>query len=1041
MGWLDQLAHFKYRTKEGEGTGETASSNPWTQLKGHGKELLNVFNDWRHEQGQKHDQLTRDREEANRALDDLKSRTGMAEDQRNREISRLTKDMPGPTDVLRAHPVASGVGKVCAFPFKVGWHALKGSAAGAAVLAPRVTPSSNTLLLILAFLYHFALIFLVEPTLYWRILANLAMIFFIIVFVFDSSERNGDNYRILISLALVFEVLLPLLTTLSALDSLDFVRLYLANGLIVWTWIYYAVFVRGKDISYGPTKWMRGVIIVFWLGVLWSVVGASLVDFDDVELDTAGSEQWYAAKKVASKAWDGWGVLITGITSGFDNMSAVFSMRMKQATGEYYYGVVEENEKEPLGVYLEDIKASQNEFEEYEPVTVYATLSARTLDDAVHVNVDCYAGQEKNTISGTVYPDETFTVENLQQEELDCSFDQLPEGTNKVTYNVSFNFQTIGYLKRYFADRDAITAATRQEIDLLDEYQITDHDPVAHYTNGPVAIGMGPEQALIGVSETYTVKPRLALTLDSAHGWGGKIASLEEVVLLIPDTMSLDTTQCTDGDWEEYAVDDCVESELAYETQLNKECAGDNSCIEEQCTTQLTGYNAYTLDVAKDAYKDIEEFITISCRLNVDDVSGLLGATPIATHYFYVKTRYNYEITDDISVQVAEAEDTRASSVSGDAQKSTEALSSLQTLSKEQLLQYIFYNYGEALFSAQEEHSVYACNLAAIIAQTSSANPHYYNNGRTGLLGITPVIAAQVASEAGYSEKYDLYNPATNIDIAAAYIHNIGGQLPKEIAKTYYAGVYLITGDDSTGSNSQIDLYAALVDSYATVCADLDLQNSAIAENEVHKETALSQGNVQYDTVTETTPITLFIARSPTSSYFLNLTFTYFDESYFDAPPLHARLYYHEQEVDAVGITAGLNHWHDFAYYPTLQVQFNSSASSVFYRFFQDFVINTETLLEDQEYALISDVLFVEYDGTDIIFRLANNVQDKKDHDEICSVRWYPYTAYTTCAEDGLPGLIIRNVYTEQVTVGQGHAVLQIEWDTAKQLKYLEEEI
>ncbi|MEK6920690.1 MAG: hypothetical protein AABX82_02310, partial [Nanoarchaeota archaeon] len=245
MGWLDQLAHFKYRTKEGSGsTGASDSHKFWIPFQEFGKDVMY----WREKQGKEHDRLTRDREEANRALDDLKSRTGMAEDQRNAAISRITKEMPGSTDVLRAHPVASGIGKVVAFPFKVGFHAFKGSAGGAAALAPRVTPSSNTLLLMIAIAYHFVSIFFVEQTLWWRILANIAMILFITVFVFDSSERNGDNYRILISLALVFEILLPFVSTLPALDSLDFVRLYLANGLIVLTWIYYAAFGRGKDI-------------------------------------------------------------------------------------------------------------------------------------------------------------------------------------------------------------------------------------------------------------------------------------------------------------------------------------------------------------------------------------------------------------------------------------------------------------------------------------------------------------------------------------------------------------------------------------------------------------------------------------------------------------------------------------------------------------------------------------------------------------------------------------------------------------------------
>lgn len=997
---------------------------------------------WHAEQTAERTRLLAERQAAQAQVNDLEDFSrfpGMTPEQRSAQIRQLRSQMPGWIGAQHQHPWAQLATAAVRKPLSIMWHAIRG--AGGAIGPAHITPGSNTMLLALAIVYHFSKLFLITPTLQSLLWINFFMILLVIFLIFDSSERNGDTYRTLFLWVFCLEILIPYITNeFAILQQIDFIRLYVSNGFIILTWIYYAVFIRGQGITTGPTRWWRIAIILFWLGVLFSFIGTSMVDFSDIELDTAGADRMYAAGLMWDRAFDGWKTLWNGVLGGFGNMRDIFSMRMKQATGEYYYGVVEENENEKLGVYLEDLTASKTEYEENEQVTVYASLLARTLDDAVTITVACYAGSEKNRMNGSVYPDTSFEIYNLQQEELDCSFPKLSKGTNKVTYTADFNFQTIGYLKRYFTDRDALTAATRQGIDLLDEYQIQDQAPVAHYTNGPVAIGMGPEEPLLGISESYAVKPRLALTLDSGKGWAGMIRSLDEVVLIIPEEMSLDIAQCTDDDWTPYTVDDCISSEETYNSKVAQECGGDESCIEAICTAQLDGYNAYTLAVDKPEYKNIKDFITISCRLNIDEVSGLLGATPISTHYFYVKTRYDYQLSDDTSVTVIEREESQPSGLAGDTRKSTGSTPTFSSSEKDELLQYIFYNYGSTtdspLFSAQKEHGVYACDLAALIAQTSSGNQNYYLDGRTGLMGVTPSIAAAVASQAGLGEKYDLYNPATNIDAGAAYVQNIieaTGRFPKEIAKVYYAGIYMLSSDDATASSSQIELYAALVDSYATLCRELGLQNSPL-EDEKNKDDAILQGSVLYSSVTETTPLDLFIVQSSTSGKFLNLTFTH-----TQGAPLSAHMYYNQKEIDSVGITSRINLWYGFDHYPTLQVQFNSTAASIFYRFFQDFVVNTEPLLEDEEYPLLSDMLFVEYDGTNIIFRLANNIEDPKDHDEICSIRWFPYNAYATCAEDGLPGLIVRNLETKELTAGQGYAKVQIEWNTQEQFAVLED--
>lgn len=963
----------------------------------------------------------------------------MSHEQRAAEMSRVTWQRPSILRVAYAHPAVQLPLSLVTKPVKVFAHALWGT--GNPTPA-HITAGSNTALLTLALLYHLGKIFFFTLTVWNLIVINFILMMFVIFFIFDSSERNGDTYRTLFLWVFILEILIPYVTNeFSILQQIDFIRLYVANGFIILTWIYYAILIRGKDVNVGLTRIVRIAIIFFWVGVLVFFVGTSIRgNFTDIELDTANADQWYAAKLVWNKFSEGYVMLWDGLKSTVANFQDIFSMRMKQATGEYYYGVVEENENEKLGVYLEDLTASKIEYEKNEQVTVYASLLARTLDDAISVNVACYAGSEKNRMNGSVYPDDSFEIFNLQQEELDCSFEKLPEGTNKITYTAQFNFQTIGYLKRYFTDRDALTAATRQGIDLLDEYQIQDQAPVAHYTNGPVAIGMGPEEPLLGISESYTVKPRLALTLDGSQGWAGVIAALDEVVLLIPSEMSLDVGQCTDDDWTTYTVDDCISSEETYNSKVAQECGGDESCIEEICTAQLEGYNAYTLAVDKPEYKDIKDYITISCRLNIDDVSSLLGATPISTHYFYVKTRYDYQLSDDTSVTVVESEEAQSSGLPGDSRKSLGNTPTFSNSEKDELLQYIFYNYEDELFAAQKEHTVYACDLAALIAQTSSADHNYYLDGKTGLMGVTPIIATQVASQADLDEKYDLDDPATNIDVGAAYVHNIiqsTGQFSKEVAKIYYAGIYMLTSDDVTASNSQIDLYAALVDNYATLCREMGLQNTP--QQTVTSSDPLQQGSVSYDyaNLNEQHTVNVSLATSTTSGKELRIIFVH---------PATAFLYYGATDLIDYYKVENLSVWRSFDEYPFAQIFFNTETTEIEYRYLTDFVMNPDFLLEDKEYALVPGMLYVKYDGTDIDFSLANNKKDSTDRDEICSILWYPNIAYATCENAGgsglrdpLPGLIVRNLETWESTPGQGYAKVQIEWNTQEQLMTLED--
>lgn len=1046
MSWFDQAVETGGRLTGKVKDAVAALPTSWDEVKGHAvsgwNSIKNNVKEFHQEKVQASQELKQQRQEAEQriaALKDPNQYRNMSQEQRDAHVHEIAGEMPGHGAILHAN------GYVNALTAPVRWvGSLFTLGRGAtASIAPHITPSSNTMFLFLAILYHTAIIFTLDPSLVNRIWLNIGMFFLVNFLVFDPSERNGDTYRNLLLFVIFFEIVIPAIATFPAVYSLTFVRLYLANSFLIWTWVYYAVFVRGKNITTGPTKWVRVLIIILWIGVALSFVGVSMRSgsFSDVELNSAGKEQLYAAELIWDKGLEGWDLLFTGVTGVFSNMQSIAEMRLKQATGEYYYGVVETNEKEKLGVYLENLKASQAEYEINEPVTVFATLIAKTLGDTITAKIGCYEGNEKNAIVGSVYPNTEFTVSTLQQEELDCTFEKLPQGTDKITYTANFNFETIGYLKRYFADRDAITAATQQNIDLLSEYQIQDTNPVAHYTNGPVGIGIGPEQALIGISESYTVKPRLALTIDGhAQGWGGKITALNEVVLLLPEQMSLDTSQCTDADWSTYTVDACVSSESSYESKIAQDCEYDNGCIEEKCNEQLSGYNAYALNVAKQTYKDIKEYITISCRMNIDDVQGLLGATPISTKYFYVKTRYTYQISEDTSVKVTEQASEAPGSISGETSTTKSEVSSIPTFTafdEDEEMQYIFYHYGDFLFAAAEQFSVPVCTIGAIIAETSAANPNYYQDGRKGLMGLPDTLSQQMSGPAGFTGSYNVYDPQTNIKLGAAYLGRIiqdVGSSTDTVPVAYYNALYNRNPDETSSSNEEADLYAAHVKNFKEkYCTNAGLENSHIATSQKNADAPFIEGSIPYESTSPTT-LQLSYNENPLS---LNVsTMDKFVTSSVITEDFEIiSLNFKDSSLGIINNYLKVNQWIKFSKYPLFQVFFDSTAKEIRYKYPQDFIIDTSTLLEDEPSAIIAGTLYIEYEGSNIIVSTIVQPSTPDDRKEICSMDWYQDIAYADCKAEGVPGLLIRNVLTHQDTPGQGYAKLQIEWNNTKQLE------
>jgi hypothetical protein len=104
--------------------------------------------------------------------------------------------------------------------------------------------------------------------------------------------------------------------------------------------------------------------------------------------------------------------------------------------------------------------------------------------------------------------------------------------------------------------------------------------------------------------------------------------------------------------------------------------------------------------------------------------------------------------------------------------------------------------------------------------------------------------------------------------------------------------------------------------------------------------------------------------------------------------------------------------------------------------------VDTNSLIEDQNTEIIPGVLYLEYTGSEMRVKLAENPADKTQLTQICDVPWTQNTASQTCTDtgisdndDNLPGLIIRNLITDEQTIGAGSARVQLDWSVARQME------
>ncbi len=298
-------------------------------------------------------------------------------------------------------------------------------------------------------------------------------------------------------------------------------------------------------------------------------------------------------------------------------------MQYYTAIGDYESGVEAEQQK-PLGVFLDNIGISSKMVQVTDSINAFGTLRVESFKTAqpVDVSVRCYVKDREN-VEGSISPTAKFSVEQYESQDIDCIFPEAGDvgvGPQVIDFEASFSFTTSAYLKSYFMEQSRIRDLRRQEKDPLDAFGITDKNPVAVFTGGPLMIGLGAGQqpvALLDKSQPgFGSGPTLGITFDK--NWlEGELLNVTRLNISVPSGLTVN-----DVDGRKICPD-----------------KSQNCVLEGDALKRLFG-------------KPIVLPKTIRVHTGISDPALVLSNAPMAIQSFKVGVEYVYVIRKGVEVIV-----------------------------------------------------------------------------------------------------------------------------------------------------------------------------------------------------------------------------------------------------------------------------------------------------------------------------------------------------------------------------------------------------
>jgi len=336
------------------------------------------------------------------------------------------------------------------------------------------------------------------------------------------------------------------------------------------------------------------------------------------------------------------------IVSGGQEAVHLAQQSFYSATTSYELGVEEQSTK-PLGVFLTNVGVTSKTVQPDGMADVFATLKTTSFGkDDLKVELHCYQEGNKELGKGVIkmqgIKDNTITVNPNELATLDC---EIPasnlqgQGAKTIVLEATFDFPTDSFLKSYFMPQEAIRAYKKQQqssdANPLDQFKITDKNPVAVYSGGPLYVGIGfGQQPVPLLSETECSTgcpgPAFSITFDKNQGWlQGEFTSVNELEIDVPPGMSINSI---DG----YSAGISCEAEPKPPLTPEKTiCAVNKDALRKLFPGK------------------IEMPRTMRVQTTVADPATIMAKAPLAVRSVNVKAKYTYKIKSTADVTVREA--------------------------------------------------------------------------------------------------------------------------------------------------------------------------------------------------------------------------------------------------------------------------------------------------------------------------------------------------------------------------------------------------
>jgi hypothetical protein len=279
----------------------------------------------------------------------------------------------------------------------------------------------------------------------------------------------------------------------------------------------------------------------------------------------------------------------------------------------YYTGYVDDNENVPVGLYLRNIESDKESYEG-SPAYIWGDIQGKSFTQEIIFEPYCFI-DEKNV--GLPEP-RWISIFGSEQDRVYCKFDNLTKGSYSVKFGGKFTFDTWAYVEYTFVDMNVRRAMETEGKNINSELNIPLR-PRSVYTAGPIMLGMAPPiDQPFGIDTQYNTRETpLGITIDNL--WSeGKPERTRTFTILVPNDFEL--VKCDRGD---------------------------------PVKTTGTGYSNYTFNVG--TMGDIREnFLTINCRLHINDPGALLGGAQKVQRTFVGMARYDYKIEKTGRIYVKE---------------------------------------------------------------------------------------------------------------------------------------------------------------------------------------------------------------------------------------------------------------------------------------------------------------------------------------------------------------------------------------------------